>query len=631
MVAAAPPSLAPAVLRYRRTSVIIAVLYLAVLIIPWILTCAFGRLKPVDELKSILPYRAIDDGRWTIAVAVLNAVAMLASLPAIYSLLARAAVVTSQRRRDGQSLNARQLFGLADGGFLVGMVNDHPRDSARSRLTFLGGMLIVIAIVLPPIRSGLVNQSVAVLGYAPETKNDESPNSWTAFKIGTDATLGQITSGEHDQTHSPTVIAKTRLAIASSHPAEWLPLAPRDPETGLFFASALPANTSTGMYRQHGLRMNSTASCVRKPLLKATFECQGNGTFWTRYENNGLTVHVCLRTPIWWKSAFYLQDERASMSQELNETVVLSVATTTLGLFELGNTFNSGKAGPLLRAIPEYHELRATGFVYPTDYYRDTPDKPYFTGLSDVNYDAWTQDYSSGDRLGPLASTMRALFARGSYFSIAHSLCRAAPILILLYYIYTVPTWTATLDAMAIARISHQLQDNGAIGRIWLQDVAVDKLEHVDGLIGVVESPEQAEEGRSAALLSADDSVWIRPNVTVASRSLAANTIDRTSNISTSPSPGEVDSGFEQMELDTYRSDVLPPTLPQTSPSEHGQDDHDAPPPGYTARRETEPPAYSSGVTGDDYRLQVGATGLINRGLAKKHAPKPQDQAGGVV
>ncbi|KAK3337773.1 hypothetical protein B0T19DRAFT_413492 [Cercophora scortea] len=815
MDAAAPPSLAPAVLRYRRTPAIVAALYLAVLTTPWILTCVFGRLKPVDPLESISAKAANDDGRWTIAVAVLNALAMLFSLPAIYALLARAVVVNSQRRRDDQTLNARQLFGLADGRFLAGTFNDHQGSGDRSSVAFWGGMLVIIAIVLPPIRSAFVNQNIAFLGYAPETLvyppgthdtykdkiNDRHPKPWVSFKIGTDATLSQITRGNNN---NAVVLAKTRLAFASSHPAEWLPLAPRDPETGLIYASALSANTSTGMYRQLGLRLDTTASCVRRPNLDAHTGCEStwNGTYTMNYANNGLKVSVCMDTSTYWKDAEYAQEDRNALLQQLKEIALIDVmptdpddgtiltdemftiecrANTSLGHFELGNTLNGGRAGPLLRTVPTTRELRAAGFVYKSDTQRTTPEKPDFTGLSDVSDYNWTPDHSSGSSGGPLWLMMQALFGAGSYFSIAqfpsddttndqyvdHAICQAASvlpfsrlysewnlnnfacapshftadyrttasaaaatnrllryhllpklvtngtnkseilpismylanrallettamfggpgvsgttvlpvevwnapalevhgvyvplwamiiistlvglqvlgILVLLRYIYTVPTWTATLDAMAIARVAYQLQDGGAIGRIWMEDVDVEKLEKVDGLVGVVEPAGDLEERRRAARgVPPDVSVWRRPD-----EPAATNANNRTSNISTSPSTrvGEVDGGFEQMELelvDTYRSDVLPPprvseSFEQLGDQRHAVDDNasetPAPaaddgrvsPPAYTARRETEPPAYSSGLTKDDYKLQVGATGLIKRSLVRERKPVVQD------
>lgn len=40
---------------------------------------------------------------------------------------------------------------------------------------------------------------------------------------------------------------------------------------------------------------------------------------------------------------------------------------------------------------------------------------------------------------------------------------QAVGILGLVWYIYRAPTWTTTLDAMAIARITHQIKDDGLI------------------------------------------------------------------------------------------------------------------------------------------------------------------------
>lgn len=57
----------------------------------------------------------------------------------------------------------------------------------------------------------------------------------------------------------------------------------------------------------------------------------------------------------------------------------------------------------------------------------------------------------------------------------------------LAWYIYQVPTWTAMLDALAIARITNSL-DKGVIPAIGsMTDAEVQRLKEIDALIGVVE------------------------------------------------------------------------------------------------------------------------------------------------
>jgi hypothetical protein len=66
----------------------------------------------------------------------------------------------------------------------------------------------------------------------------------------------------------------------------------------------------------------------------------------------------------------------------------------------------------------------------------------------------------------------------------------------LAYYIYHVPTWTGSLDAIAIARIGASLRDQYVLPPIGpVDEKDLDALRNVDGLIGVVEKTD--DNGRS--------------------------------------------------------------------------------------------------------------------------------------
>ncbi|KAK3311911.1 hypothetical protein B0H66DRAFT_525934 [Apodospora peruviana] len=64
------------------------------------------------------------------------------------------------------------------------------------------------------------------------------------------------------------------------------------------------------------------------------------------------------------------------------------------------------------------------------------------------------------------------------------------------YYAYRVPTWTSTLDALAIARITHQLKDDNLLRGLGLRRVKnreLKKLKEVDALVGVDKPREEIE------------------------------------------------------------------------------------------------------------------------------------------
>lgn len=71
----------------------------------------------------------------------LNFIAALAALPVIYALLARAAVVFSQRTKRNKTLSVRQLFALADRRF---MRSFYRHDKDATSLAALGTALIVL-------------------------------------------------------------------------------------------------------------------------------------------------------------------------------------------------------------------------------------------------------------------------------------------------------------------------------------------------------------------------------------------------------------------------------------------------------------------------------------------------------
>ena len=138
-----PPQ--PVALRYRKTPALIAIAYLAVLIVPWVLTCVLSSRtirQSRDNSGALSPETAGNLHRVACSIGVLNFIATLAALPVIYALLARAAVVFSQRTNRSNTLNVRQLFSLADRQFLR---HGLPRtDRARTSLALVGGVLILL-------------------------------------------------------------------------------------------------------------------------------------------------------------------------------------------------------------------------------------------------------------------------------------------------------------------------------------------------------------------------------------------------------------------------------------------------------------------------------------------------------
>ncbi len=116
------------VVRYYPGALIISVVYLGLLVTPWILTCILNARrratvsveiwgKKPDPGLYLYPEVLIHPGLFGVyirAIRILEPLATVVSLPVVSALLARASVVYSQRNRHTKSLNARQLFALAD-------------------------------------------------------------------------------------------------------------------------------------------------------------------------------------------------------------------------------------------------------------------------------------------------------------------------------------------------------------------------------------------------------------------------------------------------------------------------------------------------------------------------------------
>lgn len=113
----------PAVLvRYRKRPILLLV-YIPLLVVPWILTCILV-MRPLTAASYILQQDGLtssqieDISRTYLAVRSLNAIASVLTIPVVGAVLAQAAVVYSQRRHPNQSLSIRQVLVLADKSWL---------------------------------------------------------------------------------------------------------------------------------------------------------------------------------------------------------------------------------------------------------------------------------------------------------------------------------------------------------------------------------------------------------------------------------------------------------------------------------------------------------------------------------
>ncbi|KXX74694.1 hypothetical protein MMYC01_207956 [Madurella mycetomatis] len=458
-----PPK--PAALRYRKTPALIAAAYLAVLVAPWILTCVLSSRtirQSRDNSGAIRPETAQTLHRVAFLIDVLNFIAALAALPVIYALLARAAVVFSQRTNRGKTLNVRQLFALADRQFLRRGLSG--KFGGGTSLALLGAMLLLLTLVLPPIRAILVYTEAKLFPEAYSATRGSATfyaNGWVGIRIGLDPPI-------HDVGAVPRRLAveKTRHALINTFPDEWKATAWYDPDvrydrdtgySGRYFASSVARDTTTGMYRQHALRMNSSSLCdyidpSEVPVPCPRGERRGSDILDRSYDNANLTVKVCVpatgdRYGSIWKQTENRQDLTETMYIDVSNTrsrrygnyTLRCIAHTSMGYFELGNSFNGGRFGPLLSSFEFPTRSRDPGEFTDEERDAETP-RSILPQEFIAGHDYGAEVYDISIRVpGPLAIAAHALFGAESFFDLAQSitgpndtlsqtLCRLSPI-----------------------------------------------------------------------------------------------------------------------------------------------------------------------------------------------------------
>ncbi|KAK3388485.1 hypothetical protein B0T20DRAFT_484059 [Sordaria brevicollis] len=431
----------PALKRASAWPFLWSLIYLALLIVPWVLTCLLnkGKFHYQDWNKKYV-YHNITFGaqprdityntRLAHATDILSYIAAVASLPLIFALLARAAAVYSQRTSLTKPLSAKQLFSLADGK----LIRRLDSSSRGSWLYYFGTCLIILSVIQLPIRAISVQRETIHIAQGSEPTGREgwqlpkyenpgfnlpTPDYLSGQLMGFDPTPDMLRVAPRDM-----VVARARSAMKSLVAEEVLVSAWRDARddpnyyTARPFASSVSKHIKTGLYRQLATRMNSTCHCEEAEFPS---QCDDGGL---NYKSENLTIEFCVdglfkQNP--WKLEQYQREDvteefyvRVSADQTklyyaLNQSYRCT-GTSSLGYFELGNHFNNGEHGPLISAP-----------------YR-TPETADQAGFH-VFYGNLLNPYSSPhivDRYppvpGPLALALLALFGPGSFSHVAQSI-----------------------------------------------------------------------------------------------------------------------------------------------------------------------------------------------------------------
>lgn len=195
---------------------------------------------------------------------------------------------------------------------------------------------------------------------------DPNPYLWTE---NLDASEGGIVDGQWNRT-SPSTLQESSWI---SEDGEFFRSQP-------FWTASFPNGTTTGVLREHAMRLNSSIKCERIFPDDFPANCPGDDPFVSGYtysgesQNQNLSLRVCApgnfrQTP--WTRSRDRQDIREQLyiyySYAMDRDVVgyvpdkpfalHCVAITTRGYFELGNYFNGQAPQPLHTTWPTTKEM----------------------------------------------------------------------------------------------------------------------------------------------------------------------------------------------------------------------------------------------------------------------------------
>jgi hypothetical protein len=145
-----------------------------------------------------------------------------------------------------------------------------------------------------------------------------------------------------------------------------------------FFVTGLQANSTTGVLRQHAMRMNSSLQCEFIERGSFPVPCPGEDPFSVTLQRaNETKIRVCVPGKVG-TLPWTLSRNRQTITEEIYldiwdgqvgpeserynlvniNTTVRCEAKTTRGYFELGNIYNNNTFGPLLDQWPSSEELQ---------------------------------------------------------------------------------------------------------------------------------------------------------------------------------------------------------------------------------------------------------------------------------
>lgn len=410
----------------------LAIVYLITLIVPWVLMC-FLNNRPFTtpsyhDQRGRMDARGIE--RALTFINVFRSISGVIVIPITSLILSHAVVAYSQRHSHEKKLNMRQLFALADRGWVdVKILWGAVKGPSSSRLLWLGAGLIVLGTVVPPttrwlgrltLYSGGIQQPlqsvlISMAPIAATTSNDLPSQSFRegAIIVGYDAepwaisvisqklvvedvasaliTISEDSDQENLWLDTPFVSDEDVEDRAYDDPigqttlgwyrADWLKEHRMRNPGSSFFVTSLANGTTTGVLREHALRLNSSISCERISREEYPSTCPGPRPLSTDIETDRVTLRACapgdMGVSPWTESRnrqdideeLYLDFSFVKMDPgftiDVENYTMHCTSSTSRGYFELGNVMNDNRYGPLMDRWPdpEYIETETNNWL----------------------------------------------------------------------------------------------------------------------------------------------------------------------------------------------------------------------------------------------------------------------------
>ncbi|KAK4668306.1 uncharacterized protein QC763_000570 [Podospora pseudopauciseta] len=413
--------------------VLVTVLYIALLLIPWVYTCDLStgpvwvsNPKTWTELpRGVEPINVDRMADYDKAIKILNTITSIVAIPVVYAVVQRAASVGSQSKHN-----------LWD----------------NAALSWLAVILIMITLILPPIRTLVVShetikvptsflgQGVKALDATPQMLEMVSENG-----VVEKVKHGLVNSQESDRhpqlwpEAGQASDVSTTPSLGGFRPANEPDI--MDLSHQHMFVSLVP-RLNTGYYRSHALRMKSLPDC--KAIAQFPPVCSGPRPFARVFESPNTLVTVCVpgasgRSP--WpdrsqdrreiKEDLFIRMVRNVLtgdvrnpSQIRHQKIYHCTATTTRGYFELPNYLNEEKVGPLLNTFPDLGLDDLEGHFVDVSPNRDVPlgSPDFVQNFTSDPFLSLGPTEPSNIAPGPLMISAQALFGNQTWF---HTLARA--------------------------------------------------------------------------------------------------------------------------------------------------------------------------------------------------------------